>query len=556
MLSYTYRIKREYLMDIVYGLATFFAGLGLLLFSIKLVGESLEKTSGARLRKSFSTMTNNKFKAAGLGLGVTLLLQSSTAAIVMTVALCDAGVIAFLQTIPLVMGINVGSSITLILVSFGSIKVVQILCILVFVGAVIFIFAKSPFLKNIGKLVIGLGALFLGITLMSSGMAVLNDHNIFAFITQVTNPALLILVFMLFTCVLQTSMGAAAILVTFLGTAGISGIMSLQSALWAMIGINIGTSLSSYLATIGASKNAKRAGFMHILFNTLGAVIWSIILLFVPVSKGLSAITSMPGMHIFMFDVMFNLGTLIVLFPFSKLWYKLVMKIFPDKKKHGSNKVSVNVKGLLDTPTIALGSLINKTTDIYKRSAELSLQSIDYVLFHDEKIKSLIQRDCMSIDESLNELENGILQVSTDASASDQDKIKKTLDIIQRNKDISKSIKKLIVCGIGAPKSALTIQEKKDIGLLQDKLRLMIIASLTAFDVMDLDLVMEREPLIVRVLELGAQINNIKVTMKESAVGKVKENKKTIANFTTLTTILNEIEWLGEKFTAVSILAS
>lgn len=543
-------------MDIVYGLATFFAGLGLLLFSIKLIGESLEKTSGAKLRKSFSTLTNNKFKGAGLGLGVTLLLQSSTAAIVMTVALCDAGVIAFLQTIPLVMGINVGSSITLILISFGSIKVVQILCVLVFVGAVIFIFARSPFLKNIGKLVIGLGALFLGITLMSSGMAVLNDHNIFSFITQVTNPALLILVFMLFTCVLQTSMGAAAILVTFLGVSGVAGIMSLQSALWAMVGINIGTSLSSYISTIGASKNAKRAGFMHILFNVLGAIIWSIILLFVPVSKGLSAITSMPGMHIFMFDVMFNLGTLLILFPFTKLWYKLVMWIFPEKKKRSSNKVMVNVKGLLDTPTIALGSLINKTTDIYKRSAELSLQSIDYVLDHDEKIKMLIQRDCMSIDESLNELENSLLQISTDTSASDQEKIKKTIDIIQRNKDISKSIKKLIVCGVGSPKSALSNQEKKDIIVLQDKLRLMIIASLTAFEVMDLDLVMEREPLVVRVLELGTQINNIKLTMKDSAVEKIKENKKTIANFTTLTTILNEIEWLGEKFTAVSILAS
>lgn len=541
-------------MDIVYGLVTFLAGLGLLLYSIKLVGEALEKTTGGKFRKKLTSLTDKRVKAAGLGLGITLLLQSSTAAIVMTVALCNAGVMSFLQTIPFIMGVNVGSSISTILVSFGSVKIVQILSVCLFVGAMVFIFTKNETAKNIAKLLIGLGALFLGITLMSSGMSVLIEKGIFNFIASITNPALLILMFLVFTTAIQTSMGATAVLITFLGA---GGVMSFASACWALMGINMGTAISSYIATIGASKGAKRAGLLHILYNVIGTIIWSILLIFVPIAKWFTSITSLAGFQVLMFDMLFNISTCCVLLPCTKLLYKLVMKIFPDKKTRGKDTTLRQLDNeLFETPTIALGSFMKKSVEIYGKTVNEALKAIKYVTERDETQKALVQRECMEIDTSLKTLEEGLFKISSQLFEKDQTKAKTVLEIIGKNKTIIKSLKKLVYLSGEEVSPTLTQKEKEQIQLLQDKIQLITIASLTAFEVMDLDLVMEREPLVVRVIELENEIANLNLEIRNDSLNKIKDNQKKIQNFAKLTNILSEISFLGECFASISILAS
>lgn len=541
-------------MDIVYGLVTFLAGLGLLLYSIKLVGEALEKTTGSSFRKKFSSLADKKIKAAGMGLGVTLLLQSSTAAIVMTVALCNAGIMSFLQAIPFIMGVNIASSISIVLVSFGSVKILQILSLALFVGSMLFIFSKKESLKNFSKLLIGLGSLFLGITLMSSGMSVLIEKGIFNFMASITNPALLILMFMIFTAAIQTGMGATAVLITFMGA---GGIISLASACWALMGINMGTAVSSYISTIGASKGAKRAGLLHIVFNVIATLVWSILLIFVPIPRWFSLITKMPGFQVLMFDMLFNISTCCILLPCSKLLYKLIMKIFPDKKIHGKDTSLRQLDNeLFETPTIALGSFIKKSVEIYEKTVTEALKSINYITEKNESEKALIQRECMEIDSSLNVLEEGLFKISSQLFEKDQTKAKNVLEIISKNKTIIKSIKKLVYLGGEDISPTLTQKEKEQIKILYDKIQLITIASLTAFEVMDMDLLIERDPLVVRVIELENDIANLNLEIRNDSLNKIKDNQKKIQNFAKLTNILSEISFLGECFTSISILAS
>ncbi len=540
-------------MDIFYGIVTFLSGLGLLLYAVKALGEALDKTTGSRLRQGITKAVNNRFSAAGMGLGFTVLLQSSTASMAMFVVLCNAGVISLAQAVSVVLGVNIGAALTHIVVMFGSVKVVQILCILVIIGVFIFLFGGSSTIKNVGKLIAAIGLIFLGITVMSQGMAVINDkHLIDGFIESVSSPILLILIFMLFTCIIQTSMGAMAVLITFVGT-----LLPLELSVWAVMGINLGTSISSMLATIGTSINARRVGLTHILFNVFGTILFSLLMLFMPIAKWITMITTTPGFVIIIFELLFNTVTALILLPFINYIAKLLKVIFKEPKTKKSS-VEVISEDIVKMPTMAMPQVVNNLTAMVKSLVDDFFMGIDYLLKKTPKLKANLTKDCVDISKANSALENVIIQLTAGVSESDQKLLSKLLDIVHKNRTILRKLQKLLFYGqrLVETKTSFSKDEINDINEMSDNIMLISVQAVEALKNIEANRSTLSEKTIVRVLEYDNKVDEIKSRVRVNSLELMKQDKKNVERFSTYSNIINAIEDVSEVFATIAIIAS
>ncbi len=540
-------------MDIFYGIVTFLSGLGLLLYAVKALGEALDKTTGSRLRQGITKAVNNRFGAAGMGLGFTILLQSSTASMAMFVVLCNAGVISLAQAISVVLGVNIGAAITHIVVMFGSVKVVQILTILVVIGVFIFLFAKSTTVKNVGKLIAAIGLIFLGITVMSQGMSVINDkHLIDGFIKSVSNPALLVLIFMLFTCVIQTSMGAMAVLITFAGT-----ILPLELAVWAVMGINLGTSISSMLTTIGTTINARRVGLTHVLFNVFATLLFSLLILIMPIPKWILAITTNPGFYIIIFELMFNTITALVLIPFVNYLAKFMKVVFKEPKQKAC-AVDIISEDIVKMPTMAIPQVVNNLSSMVKTLVDDFFKSIDYLLKKTGKLKMSLAKDCVDIGKANTALENVIIQLTAGVSESDQKLLSKLLDIVHKNRTILRKLQKLLFYAqrLTETKHVFSKEEIDDINEMCDNIMLISVQAVESLKNIDGDKSTTTEKTIVKVLEYDNRVDEIKSRVRGNSLQIMKKDKSAVERFSTYSNIINAIEDVSEVFATIAIIAS
>ena len=540
-------------MDIFYGIVTFLSGLGLLLYAVKALGEALDKTTGSRLRQGITKAVNNRFGAAGMGLGFTILLQSSTASMAMFVVLCNAGVISLAQAISVVLGVNIGAAITHIVVMFGSVKVVQILTILVVIGVFIFLFAKSTTVKNVGKLIAAIGLIFLGITVMSQGMSVINDkHLIDGFIKSVSNPALLVLIFMLFTCVIQTSMGAMAVLITFAGT-----ILPLELAVWAVMGINLGTSISSMLTTIGTTINARRVGLTHVLFNVFATLLFSLLILIMPIPKWILAITTNPGFYIIIFELMFNTITALVLIPFVNYLAKFMKVVFKEPKQKACAVDIIN-EDIVKMPTMAIPQVVNNLSSMVKTLVDDFFKSIDYLLKKTGKLKMSLAKDCVDIGKANTALENVIIQLTAGVSESDQKLLSKLLDIVHKNRTILRKLQKLLFYAqrLTETKYVFSKEEIDDINEMSDNIMLISVQAVESLKNIDSDKSTTTEKTIVKVLEYDNKVDEIKSRVRGNSLQVMKKDKSAVERFSTYSNIINAIEDVSEVFATIAIIAS
>ena len=540
-------------MDIFYGIVTFLSGLGLLLYAVKALGEALDKTTGSRLRQGITKAVNNRFSAAGMGLGFTVLLQSSTASMAMFVVLCNAGVISLAQAVSVVLGVNIGAALTHIVVMFGSVKVVQILCILVIIGVFIFLFGGSSTVKNVGKLIAAIGLIFLGITVMSQGMAVINDkHLIDGFIESVSSPILLIIIFMLFTCIIQTSMGAMAVLITFVGT-----LLPLELSVWAVMGINLGTSISSMLTTIGTSINARRVGLTHILFNVFGTILFSLLMLFMPIAKWITMITTTPGFVIIIFELLFNTITALILLPFVNYIAKFLKVIFKEPKAKKSS-VEIISEDIIKMPTMAMPQVVNNLTAMVKSLVDDFFMGIDYLLKKTPKLKANLTKDCVDISKANSALENVIIQLTAGVSESDQKLLSKLLDIVHKNRTILRKLQKLLFYGqrLVETKTNFSKDEINDINEMSDNIMLISVQAVEALKNIESSKSTLSEKTIVRVLEYDNKVDEIKSRVRVNSLELMKQDKKNVERFSTYSNIINAIEDVSEVFATIAIIAS
>ena len=328
-------------------------GLGLFLFGIRTMGDGLENAAGAKLKRMLEVLTGNRFLAVLVGFVVTAIIQSSTATTVMVVGFVNAGMMTLAQAVGVIMGANIGTTVTslLIALNFSSVAAASVL-----VGVILMLASKKTLVKNLGSIFTGFGLLFLGIDLMSDSMAPLRESAGFMnFIVAVSDsplrPLFGILLGIVMTAVLQSSSASVGVLQTL----AMQGLVPLKFSVFVLFGQNIGTCLTALFSTVGAKKNSKRAAVVHLLFNLLGTGMFILIALLTPYIEWIEKISSDPMAQIAISHIVFNVVSTVVLFPFAKLLVKLSCLIVPGKDDSESEMHCRFIDDrLLNTPPFAV----------------------------------------------------------------------------------------------------------------------------------------------------------------------------------------------------------
>lgn len=353
-----------------------FGGLGMFLYGMKMMSDGFENILGDRMRRTLEMLTTNRLAAVGVGAGFTAIIQSSSAATAMVVGFVNAGLMTLLQATGVILGANIGTTITAQLIAF---KLSDIAPVILFVGMVMTVFIKKRTLSKIGIIVLGFGILFVGLTLMSQAMAPLKDSEAFRdFLVNFKSPIIGILAGTLFTAVIQSSSASIGILQAL----AMLGLVGLDSAVFVILGMNVGACITAILASIGASSNSKRSAGIHLMFNIFGTAVYLILLLLFPSFVAVFKLLS-PGnvsRQIANFHTFFNVTTAMVLFPFPKQMIGLITRIIPEKP--GADSVEKRLiyldERIAQTPAIALGQTlkeINRMSSIVYDNIRRSLEA-------------------------------------------------------------------------------------------------------------------------------------------------------------------------------------
>ena len=328
-------------------------GLGLFLFGIRTMGDGLENAAGAKLKRMLEVLTGNRFLAVLVGFVVTAIIQSSTATTVMVVGFVNAGMMSLAQAVGVIMGANIGTTVTslLIALNFSSVAAAAVL-----VGVILMLASKKTVVKNLGAIFTGFGLLFLGIDMMSDSMAPLRESAGFMnFIVTVSEsplrPLFGIILGIVMTAVLQSSSASVGVLQTL----AMQGLVPLKFSVFVLFGQNIGTCLTALFSTVGAKKNSKRAAVIHLLFNLIGTGIFILIALLAPYVEWIEKLSPDPMAQIAISHIVFNIVSTVVMFPFAKVLVKLSCLLVPGKDDSESEMHCKFIDDrLLNTPPFAV----------------------------------------------------------------------------------------------------------------------------------------------------------------------------------------------------------
>lgn len=342
----------------------FIGGLGMFIYGMQTMSQGLENAAGDKMKSLLEVLTRNKLMGVLLGAAITAVIQSSSATTVMVVGFVNAGVMNLSQAMGVIMGANIGTTVTGWLVS--SSEWAQFLSLdylapaAIMIGVIVMLTQKRRSMKDVANIIIGFGMLFVGITMMSSAVESLQQSEVFrsVFVTLGRNPFLGILAGAVITAVIQSSSASVGILQSLAA----AGLVPLDAAVYIIMGQNIGTCVTAMMSSIGAKKTAKTAATMHLLFNIIGTIIFSILaivsfkVIFPEVGTRLITQTQISTVH-----TIFNIGTTVLLFPFSNYIIKLAQKICrTDVEENDESKLLLD-KRMMETPSIALQSIVNET---------------------------------------------------------------------------------------------------------------------------------------------------------------------------------------------------
>ena len=402
------------------------AGVGVFIVGMNFMSDALEKCAGSGMKRMLERISNNRFSGVGIGAGVTAIIQSSSATSVMVIGLVNAGVMTLMQATPIIMGANIGTTITGILVSLKNDYFNMLMYVFAFAGVMMGFF-KNEKIKLAGLLCSGLGMIFVGLNIMSSEQAFGNPlvENLFTGIfARVDFPLLLILIGVIFTALIQSSSAATGVIITMVGT----GILPLSLALFIILGANIGTCVTALLASVGANANSKRVALIHFTFNAIGTVLFAAIIWIFKEPVVNLLVSLFPGkdpmslqLRVSAFHVIFNVTTTCMLLPFVKQLVNYSCKVIKDKKEAKETLTFKFVdERLLTTPTIALAQ-VKKEIDYMLSLVEDNIYNSFVAMFtgstqHSEEIA----RNEAIIDFTNSELTKYLIKLSADMEESDE----------------------------------------------------------------------------------------------------------------------------------------
>ena len=323
-------------------------GLALFLYGMQMMSSGLEAAAGSRMKMILERLTANRFLGVLVGAAITAVIQSSSATTVMVVGFVNAGMMTLNQAVWIIMGANIGTTVTGLLI---ALDVGELAPMFAFVGVALVVFVKKPQLQHIGQILAGLGVLFIGMDMMSSAMSPLRESEAFInLMSTFSNPLLGILAGAGFTAVIQSSSASVGILQALAN----SGVIGLPSAVFVLFGQNIGTCITAVLASIGTNRNAKRATIIHLMFNVIGTLIFTILFLVFPIAYVIDGSLTLPGAlgqtiaglmpashagQIALVHTSFNIITTIILLPLGNYLAKAAVKILPERPEDKADQL-------------------------------------------------------------------------------------------------------------------------------------------------------------------------------------------------------------------------
>ncbi|WP_291243712.1 Na/Pi cotransporter family protein [Fournierella sp.] len=370
-------------------------GLALFLYGMHMMSSGLEAAAGNRMKSILEKLTANRFLGVAVGAGITAVIQSSSATTVMVVGFVNSGLMSLRQAVWIIMGANIGTTITgqLIALDVGALAP-----LMAFAGVALVVFFKNPKLHNYGSIVAGLGVLFIGMDMMSAAMKPLADEPAFvSLMTRFENPLLGILAGAVFTALIQSSSASVGILQALAA----SGAISFSSAVFVLFGQNIGTCITAVLASIGTSRNAKRTTLIHLMFNIIGTIIFTIVCVLFPLPALVASFTpeNIPG-QIANMHTLFNIVTTLLLLPLGTQMAALTERILPEPcEKSEEEKREMMGLAYLDKTTLGssavwLGKLqqeLGRMLDLASENVDAAFQSVISGL--DEKTEKAIRTE-------------------------------------------------------------------------------------------------------------------------------------------------------------------
>lgn len=416
-------------MDWQQVLFQFLGGLGLFLFSIKFMGDGLQKSAGNRLRTILDRFTTNPFMGILAGIFVTVLIQSSSGTTVITVGLVSAGLMTLRQAIGVIMGANIGTTVTAFII---GIDIGEYAYPILLFGAIMLFFFKSVKIQNMGQIFFGFGGLFIGLDLMSSGLSPLRHLPIFTdlIIEMSGSPILSVFVGTVFTLIVQSSSATIGILQGLYA----ENLITLEAALPVLFGDNIGTTITAVLAAIGASIAAKRTAAVHVLFNVVGTVVFMIFLgvftsFMVWVTQQLHL---EPKMEIAFAHGTFNVVNTIIQLPFIGLWAILVTKLLPERVKP-EEKIALYLDESLikKSPAIAIGQAKKEVLHMGNLSLDGLRYSLSYLKTNNQEdaaFAGILEKNINILDEEITKYLVKIFPNSI--SASDSNELQEMLNLV------------------------------------------------------------------------------------------------------------------------------
>ena len=394
-------------MDYVSIIIPFVGGLGMFIYGMQIMAQGLENAAGDRMKSLLGVLTKNKFFGVLLGAFITAVIQSSSATTVMVVGFVNAGIMNLQQAMGVIMGANVGTTITGWLVS--SVEWAEFLSpstlapLAIMLGVIIMLTGKRRSSKDVSSIVIGFGLLFVGISTMSASVAPLKDSEAFCsiFVKLGHNPILGIIAGAVVTAVIQSSSASVGILQSLAA----AGLVPFGAAIYIIMGQNIGTCVTAILSSMGAKKNAKTAALMHLLFNIIGTVLFSIVaIIYLKTVNPAWATGTITQTQISMVHTIFNIATTVMLFPLSDYIIKLAKKIGKVEDGEKDDSMVLLDERMMETPSLALQSLSSEVIRM-GHIVEKSLQVAKDVLFslNEDEIQ-LLRED----EETVDKLSAGI----------------------------------------------------------------------------------------------------------------------------------------------------
>ena len=415
-------------MEYLYLILQLLGGLGAFLAGMEIMSDSMSRLAHGGLKRMLNRTANNRFAGVGIGAASTMIIQSSSATTVMVVGLVNAGILTLFQATAIIMGANIGTTITAWIASLGSLDVSAFLLILSVIGVFMTMLSKKEKVKTVGNVLTGLGLIFVGLAFMSDAM----DPDLHPEIMQVIkdalsvvkNPALLLLIGIVATGIVQSSSAVTSIVVV-LATSGVLIGGTGDGVYYVIIGSNIGTCVTALLSSIGASPNARRAAIIHLLFNCLGAVIFTAFLLcWMPFGTSFSETVLdyiFPGDYQFQiafFHTLFNVTCTCLFLPFIKGFVWLANHLIPEKKKAeqpAEDRVMCGLdERLLLQPSVALAHLYQETGKMLAYAKE----TLD-IAFHGFLDKNTtVKEDVLERNRKLSDANREAVQYLVKISAS------------------------------------------------------------------------------------------------------------------------------------------